>query len=108
MRSFAHCQNDSVSEETTELLEECEFPDFTRFVARFRTYKMDLSDTAKTALMSDGMESRGNTFMKGLNERMFDYERDVAIVETKIFSYPNRMELVCNYIDFFPIIPNIL
>ena len=81
----ARCQNNSVSEEETEVPEECEFPDFTPFLARF---------------MSDGMESlRDNALMKGLIERMFDYEQDLALVETEISGQPNRMELVFNYID---------
>ena len=86
----ARCQNNSASEEESEVLEECEFPDFTPFVARFCTYKSDLSETDKVALMSDGIESlRDNTFMKGLIERMFDYERDLALVETEIFAQSN-------------------
>ena len=97
----ARCQNNSVSEEETEVPEECEFPDFTPFLARFRTYKRDLSETNKIVLMSDGMESlRDNALMKG--------ERDLARVETEIFGQPDRMELVFNYIDLLPIIPYIL
>ena len=30
---------------------------------------------------------------------MFDYERDLALVETEIFAQSNRMEVVFNYID---------
>ena len=45
--------------------------------------------------------------MKGLIERLFDYERDVALVESEIFSQPDRMDVVFNYIDLsfqlFPI-----
>ena len=46
------------------MLEELEFPDFSPFMARFRKYKKDLSETAKDALVSDGMESlRNNELM---------------------------------------------
>ena len=41
----ARCQNNSASEKETAVLDECEFPDFNPFVARFRTYKRDLSET---------------------------------------------------------------
>ena len=79
----ARCQNNSASVEETEVLDECEFPDFTPFVARFRTYKRDLLEANKVALMSNGMQIlRDNVYMKGLIEGMFDYERDVALVET--------------------------
>ena len=37
--------------------------------------------------------------MKGLIERMFEYETDVALVETEIFAQPTRMEVVFNCID---------
>ena len=37
--------------------------------------------------------------MKGLIERLFDYERVVALVESEIFSQPDRMDVVFNYID---------
>ena len=78
----ARCQNNSVSEEYTEVLDELEFPDFSPFMARFRKYKRDLSDTAKVAFMSGGMEMlRYNELMKGLIERMFDFDREVDGME---------------------------
>ena len=61
----AHCQNNSASEKETEALEECEFPYFTPIVARFCTYKRDLSEANKDALMSNGMESlRDSAYME--------------------------------------------
>ena len=45
----ACCQNNSVADEETGVLEEMEFPDFSPFMARFCKYKKDLSDTAKVA-----------------------------------------------------------
>ena len=60
----ARCQNNSASEEDTEVLEECEFPDFSPFMAKFCKYKRDLSDTTKVAFMSDGTETlRNNELM---------------------------------------------
>ena len=56
----ARCQNNSASDVETGVLEEMEFPDFSPFMARFRKYKKDLSDTAKVAFMSDRMESLRN------------------------------------------------
>ena len=97
----APCQNNSASDEDTEVLEECEFSDFTPFVARFCTCKRNLSETNEVDLMTNGMESlRDNAYMKalGLIERLFDYERDLALVESEIFGIPDRMELVFNYI----------
>ena len=56
--------------------------------------------TNKVDMMTNGMESwRDNAYMKGLIERLFDYERDVALVESEIFSQPDRMDVVFNYID---------
>ena len=48
------CQNNSASEEETEVVDKCEFPDFTPFVARFRSYKRDLSEANKVILMPKG------------------------------------------------------
>ena len=77
-------------------------PDFTPFVAKFRSYRRELSETDKVAFMSIEMEKlRDNALMKGLILRMFDYERDRALLETEIFNFPDRMELLFNYIDLF-------
>ena len=88
------------------MFEESELPDFTPFMARFRSYKKDLSDVNKMTLMTEGMESlRDSVFMADLIEKMFDYERDIGLVESEIFDRPDRMEVVFNYMDFtFPII----
>ena len=96
-----------MSAEETEVFDECEFPDFTPFVARVCTYKRDLSDTNKNALMSTGMESlRGSVYTKGLIERLFDFERDITLVESEIFDRPDRMEVVFKYIDLtFQLLP---
>ena len=86
------------------MVEERHLVDFTPFVARFRTYKRDLSDANKIALMSTGMESlRDSVHMKGLIERSFDFERDIALVKSEIFDQPDRMDVVFNYIDLFPV-----
>ena len=105
----ARCQNNSASEEDTKVLEECEFPYFSPFMANFRKHKKDVSDAAKVAFLSaDGMETlRNNELMQGLIERMFDFEREVAEMEREIFSQPIRVELTFKYIDVFPIIPSI-
>ena len=82
MLFVVHCSNNSASEEDTEVLEELEFPDFSPFMARFRKYKKDLSDTTKIVFMSDGMESlRNNELMKGLIERMFNCDCEVDKME---------------------------
>ena len=83
----ARCQNNSASEEETEVLEEAN----------------------KVALMTNVMESlRDSVYMKGLIERMFDYKRDLALVESEIFGQPDRMDVGFNYIDLtfqlFPIL----
>ena len=45
--------------------------------------------------MSTGMESlRDSVYMKGLIERLFDFERDIALVESEIFDQPDRMDVV--------------
>ena len=42
-------------------------PDFIPFLARFRSYRRDLSEVDKMVLMSNGMEKlRDNGLMKGL------------------------------------------
>ena len=89
------------------LLEELEFPDFDPFMAQFRKYKKDLSDAAKVAFMSEGMESLGNhELMNGLIERMLDFDCEVIEMEAENFSRPNRMELTFNYIDLsFQVFP---
>ena len=61
-------------------------------MAKFRSYRRELSDTDKVAFMSKEMEKlREHTLMKGLIQRMFDYERDSALLETEIFNFPDRM-----------------
>ena len=104
----ARCKNNSASDVDTGMIEELNFPDFSAFMASFRKYKKDLSDTAKVALMTDGMEMlRNNELMKGLIERMFDYDREVDKIERAIFSQPLRMELTFNYIDLsFQLFPS--
>ena len=103
----AHCHNNSASEEDTEVFEESELPDFTPFMARFRSYKKDLSDVNKMTLMTEGMESlRDSVFMADLIEKMFDYEQDTGLVESEIFDQPDRMEVVFNYINLtFQLLP---
>ena len=96
----AYCQNNSASEDKSEVVVECSSPDFSHFVAKFCSYRRELSDTDKVAFMSNEMEKlRDNALMKGLILRIFDYERDRALLETEIFNFPDRMELLFNYID---------
>ena len=58
--------------------------------------------------MSDGMESlRNNELMRGLIERVFDFDREVDESEREIFSIPSRMELMFNYMDLsFQLFPS--
>ena len=71
--------------------------DFIPFMAKFFTDKRDLLDINKMVLMSNGMEKlRDNVLMEGLILRMFDYEKDRAMLETEIFNKPDRMELLLN------------
>ena len=89
------CQNTTASEEDTEVVEEGDLIDFTPFVAKFRTYKKDLSEADKFALMTDGMENlRDSVYIKGLIYGMFNYERDIALVESEIFDWPDPMDVV--------------
>ena len=82
------------------MLEELEFPDFAPFMARFCKYKKGSIRHGKSCFMSDGMEMlRNNELMKGLIERMFDYDREVDEMEREIFSRPLRMKVTFNYID---------
>ena len=57
--------------------------------------------------MSTGMESlRDSVYMKGLIERLFDFERDIALVESEIFDQPDRMDVVFIDIDLsFQLLP---
>ena len=91
------------------MFEESELPDFIPFMARFRSYKKDLSEVIinKKTLMTEAMESlRESNFMADLIEKMFDYERDIGLVESEIFDRPDRMEVVFNYINLtFQLLP---
>ena len=88
------CQNNSVSEDESEVLVDFSSPDFIPFMAKFRSYRRELSDTDKVAFMSNEMEKlRDNTLIKGLIQRMFDYEYcSISQIEWKycstISSYP--------------------
>ena len=57
--------------------------------------------------MTEGMESlRDSVFMADLIEKMFDYERDIGLVESEIFDRADRMEVVFNYINLtFQLLP---
>ena len=57
--------------------------------------------------MSDGMASiRNYELIKGLIERMFDFDCEVIKMEKEIFSQSARMELTFNYIDLsFQVFP---
>ena len=103
------CQNNSASEDESEVLVDFSSPDFIPFMAKFRSYRRELSDTDKVAYMPNEMDKLSdNTLMKGLIQRMFDYERDRALLETEIFNFPDRMELLFNYINLsFQLFPSV-
>ena len=45
--------------------------------------------------------------MPGLIKRMFNYELEIDTMERDVFSVPERMPLVFNYMDlFFQTLPN--
>ena len=58
-------------------------------------------------MIKAGMENCKNyEFMPGLIKRMFDFELEVDILKRDVFSVPDIMPLVFNYMDlFFQIYP---
>ena len=76
-------------------------------MASYRTYKKDLSASMKTARIANGMDTcKTHLLMPGLIKRMFDFDLEVEILERDVFSSPERMPLVFNYMDlFFQIYP---
>ena len=67
-----------------------------------------VSASIKTATIANGMDiCKTHVFMPGLNKGMFDFDLEVEILERDVFSLPERMPLVFNYMDlFFPNIPS--
>ena len=106
----ARCKNNSASDEDTGVFEELSFPDFPPFMASFRKYKKDLSELAKIALTTDGMENcKNHELMPGFIKRMLDFDLEVDEMEREIFSMPERMKLACDYMDlFFQLCPSTL
>ena len=87
-------------DQDTGVVDEIEFPDFSPFMANYRKYKKDMSDTAKIAFMTNGMESiRNNELMRVFIDKMFEYDMEVDELERNIFSIPARMEITFKYID---------
>ena len=76
-------------------------------MASYRTHKKDLSEVAKTAMITSGMElCKNHELMPVLIKRMFDFELEVEVLEREVFSLPERMPLAFNYMDlFFQIYP---
>ena len=80
------CKKNSATDEETGIIEELEFPDFSPFMGHFHKYKRDMSETAKIAFMTNGIESlRNNELMRGLIDRMFNFDIEVDLLEREIF-----------------------
>ena len=98
----ARCQNNSTSEEKSAILDELVLQDFPPFMASFRKQKADLSPEAKQAALLNGMEQcKSHELMPGLIERMFNFKLEEEVLEREIFSVPDMMPLVFNYMDLF-------
>ena len=77
-------------------------------MAIFRKQKSDLSVEDKKAWLESGIEDcKANELMPFIIQQMFDFDMEESILEKEIFSIPERMALVFNYMDsFFQIQPN--
>ena len=71
-------------------------------MASYRTYKKDLSEPVKNTMIANGMEiCKSHELMPELIKRMFDFKLEVEVMERDVFSIPERMPLVFNYMDLF-------
>ena len=77
-------------------------------MATFRKQKSDLSVTDKKAWLESGNEEcKASELMPFVIQQMFDFETEESILEKEVFSIPEKMALVFNYMDlFFQIQPN--
>ena len=78
-------------------------------MAVFRKQKSDLTVEDKKAWLESGIEDcKANELMPFIIQQMFDFNMEESILEKEIFSIPEKMALVFNYMDsFFQIQPNI-
>ena len=78
-------------------------------MATFRKQKSDLTVTDKKAWLESGNEEcKASELMPFVIQQMFVFEIEESILEQEIFSVPEKMALVFNYMDsFFQIQPNI-
>ena len=58
--------------------------------------------------MTNGMDTlRNNELMRGFIDKMFDYDLEVAELESEMFSIPAKMEITFNCIDLsFQLFPS--
>ena len=93
-------QDNASSDEEHGKVESFEFADFEPFMASFRRYRMELSETEKQAQMFKGLSNiRANTHMANMIEKMFDYDLEVSDLERDLLSVKEKMEPIFNFID---------
>jgi len=78
-------------------------------MATFRKQKSDLTASDKKAWLENGIdECKASELMPFVIQQIFDFEAEESILEREIFSIPEKMALVFNYMDsFFQIQPKI-
>ena len=76
-------------------------------MATFRKPKSDIAATDKKAWLDSGNEEyKASELMPFIIEHMFDFEIEESKLEIEVFSIPEKMALVFNYMDsFFQIQP---
>ena len=87
--------------------EDTTIQDFPPFMATFRNPKSDIAATDKKAWLESKIEEcKASELMPFIIEQMFDFEREESKLEVEVFSIPEKMALVFNYMDsFFQIQP---
>ena len=75
---------------------------FPPFMAIFHKQKSKISVEDKKVWLESGIEEcKANELMPFIIQQMFDFDIEESILEKEIFSIPEKMALVFNYMDLF-------
>ena len=99
---IARCQHNNSSEDEVFGQDDTVLQDFPPFMAIFCKQKSEISVEDKKAWLESGIEEcKANELMPFIIQQMFDFDIEESILEKEIFSIPEKMTLVFNYMDLF-------
>ena len=98
----SRAQDYASSDEEHGKVESFEFADFESFLASFRRYTAELSDTEKQSQMFKGLcNIRENAHLRNILEKMFDYDLEVGDLKRDLFSVKEKWSLFSILLIYF-------